>query len=274
VDVDNISAEDTGQTVNMSLPERLGGLCKAQDDQPVAKKEEKSPLTSDPETGQVQRCVMIQKDDKGYGLTVSGDNPVFVQSVKPDGAAARAGVQQGDKIIRVNGNSALQLNHTDVVKLIKSGSCVVLMLLGKSSGQLKSMESKDNTGSNKRVTAPQPVDQEKEEDMRQQKIQTIEKMLTLQQEECEKVRKLYHKNPSEKVQGELNEKEKTVRALENQLRQMTGEYQTDYTGLGLPETLQHRVCIDNPSITPFSCCCQIHKPKVPASTWLNQLANK
>ncbi|CAE1280038.1 ARHGEF12 [Acanthosepion pharaonis] len=102
------------------------------------------------------------------------------------------------------------------------------------------MESKDNSSSNKRVTAPQPVDQEKEEDMRQQKIQTIEKMLSLQQEECEKVRKIYNKYPSEKVQGELNEKEKTVRTLENQLRQMTGEYQTDYTGLGLPETLPAR----------------------------------
>lgn len=225
----------------MSLPERLGGLCTAKDDQPVAKKEEKLPLASDPDSGQVQRCVMIQKDEKGYGLTVSGDNPVFVQSVKPDGAAARAGVQQGDKIIRVNGNSALKLNHTDVVSLIKSGSCVVLMLLGKSSGQLKSMESKDNSSSNKRVTAPQPVDQEKEEDMRQQKIQTIEKMLSLQQEECEKVRKIYNKYPSEKVQGELNEKEKTVRTLENQLRQMTVEYQTDYTGLGLPDTLPARL---------------------------------
>ena len=30
----------------------------------------------------IQRCVIIQQDEKGYGLTVSGDNPVFVQSVK------------------------------------------------------------------------------------------------------------------------------------------------------------------------------------------------
>ena len=30
----------------------------------------------------IQRCVIIQRDEKGYGLTVSGDNPVFVQSVK------------------------------------------------------------------------------------------------------------------------------------------------------------------------------------------------
>lgn len=30
----------------------------------------------------VQRCVIITRDETGYGLTVSGDNPVFVQSVK------------------------------------------------------------------------------------------------------------------------------------------------------------------------------------------------
>lgn len=32
--------------------------------------------------GLVQRCVVIQRDENGFGLTVSGDNPVFVQSVK------------------------------------------------------------------------------------------------------------------------------------------------------------------------------------------------
>lgn len=33
-------------------------------------------------SGLVQRCVIIQKDENGFGLTVSGDNPVFVQLVK------------------------------------------------------------------------------------------------------------------------------------------------------------------------------------------------
>lgn len=33
-------------------------------------------------TGYIQRCVIIQRDDKGYGLTVRGDNPVYVESVK------------------------------------------------------------------------------------------------------------------------------------------------------------------------------------------------
>lgn len=32
--------------------------------------------------GYIQRCVIIQRDEKGYGLTVRGDNPVYVESVK------------------------------------------------------------------------------------------------------------------------------------------------------------------------------------------------
>jgi len=31
----------------------------------------------------VMKLVVVQKDDNGYGLTVSGDKPVYVQSVKP-----------------------------------------------------------------------------------------------------------------------------------------------------------------------------------------------
>uniref|UniRef100_A0A665U8Y5 Rho guanine nucleotide exchange factor (GEF) 12b n=1 Tax=Echeneis naucrates TaxID=173247 RepID=A0A665U8Y5_ECHNA len=67
----------------------------------------------------VQRCVIIQRDENGFGLTVSGDNPVFVQLVKEDGAAMRAGVQTGDRIIKVNGTLVTHSNHIEVVKLIK-----------------------------------------------------------------------------------------------------------------------------------------------------------
>ncbi|ELU16615.1 hypothetical protein CAPTEDRAFT_87566, partial [Capitella teleta] len=67
----------------------------------------------------IQRCVIIQRDEKGYGLTVSGDNPVFVRSVKENGAAARAGVQEADRIIKVNGTLVTKSNHIRVVNLIK-----------------------------------------------------------------------------------------------------------------------------------------------------------
>ncbi|KAL8598395.1 Rho guanine nucleotide exchange factor 12 [Nucella lapillus] len=77
------------------------------------------PPTSWSVAGLVQRCVIIQKDEKGYGLTVSGDNPVYVASVKPGGAAAKAGVQQHDRIVKVNGTLVTSKNHTDVVTLIR-----------------------------------------------------------------------------------------------------------------------------------------------------------
>ncbi|KAM4628088.1 rho guanine nucleotide exchange factor 12 isoform 2-T2 [Polymixia lowei] len=99
-------------------------------------KSDKSPLPSnefDP-TGLVQRCVIIQKDENGFGLTVSGDNPVFVQLVKEDGAAMRAGVQTGDRIIKVNGTLVTHSNHVEVVDLIKSGSYVALTVLGRPPG--------------------------------------------------------------------------------------------------------------------------------------------
>lgn len=88
--------------------------------------------------GLVQRCVIIQRDQHGFGFTVSGDRIVLVQSVRPGerrrwgpsggggghtqahtgalppryslrlcfsppgGAAMRAGVQEGDRIVKVS----------------------------------------------------------------------------------------------------------------------------------------------------------------------------
>ncbi|KAI5620817.1 rho guanine nucleotide exchange factor 12 isoform X3 [Silurus asotus] len=51
-----------------------------------------------------------------------------------DGAAMRAGVQNGDRIIKVNGTLVTQSNHGEVVKLIKSGSYVALTVLGRPPG--------------------------------------------------------------------------------------------------------------------------------------------
>lgn len=45
--------------------------------------------------------VIINKDENGYGMKVSGDNPVYVQSVKEGGAAEKAGLHAGDKIIKL-----------------------------------------------------------------------------------------------------------------------------------------------------------------------------
>lgn len=49
----------------------------------------------------------IQRDRYGYGLTVSGDNPVYVRSVREGGAAHRAGININDQIIKVKAKSTL-----------------------------------------------------------------------------------------------------------------------------------------------------------------------
>ena len=56
-------------------------------------------------TGLEQKNVIIQRDRYGYGLTVSGDNPVYVLSVREAGAAQRAGININDQIIKVKASS-------------------------------------------------------------------------------------------------------------------------------------------------------------------------
>lgn len=56
-----------------------------------------------PSPGLVQRCVIIQKDDNGFGLTVSGDNPVFVQLVKEGKCCPAHGTEVPRQLARVCG---------------------------------------------------------------------------------------------------------------------------------------------------------------------------
>ncbi|VDM58601.1 unnamed protein product [Angiostrongylus costaricensis] len=78
----------------------------------------------------IERCVVVQRQSDGYGFTVTGDHPVFVHTVKPEGAAFCAGVREGDRILKVNGMPVTSSNHLDVVRMISGGQNVVLTLLG------------------------------------------------------------------------------------------------------------------------------------------------
>ncbi|KAK0396764.1 hypothetical protein QR680_001843 [Steinernema hermaphroditum] len=83
------------------------------------------------ETQLIRRCVVVTKHEDGYGLTVTGDNPVYVHTVKPDGAAFRAGVREGDRIVKVNGMPVTSANHLEVVRMISCGQNVALTLEGR-----------------------------------------------------------------------------------------------------------------------------------------------
>uniref|UniRef100_A0A0K0DRH9 PDZ domain-containing protein n=1 Tax=Angiostrongylus cantonensis TaxID=6313 RepID=A0A0K0DRH9_ANGCA len=55
----------------------------------------------------IERCVVVQRQSDGYGFTVTGDHPVFVHTVKPEGAAFCAGVREGDRILKVSAKYSL-----------------------------------------------------------------------------------------------------------------------------------------------------------------------
>ena len=75
------------------------------------------------------RTLIVHKDEAGYGLTLSGDKPTRVQTVKAGGASDRAGVREGDVIIKVNGQQVTDSAHTAVVQLIQAGSYVALTVV-------------------------------------------------------------------------------------------------------------------------------------------------
>uniref|UniRef100_A0A8D1V040 Rho guanine nucleotide exchange factor 12 n=1 Tax=Sus scrofa TaxID=9823 RepID=A0A8D1V040_PIG len=192
--------------------------------------------------GLVQRCVIIQKDDNGFGLTVSGDNPVFVQSVKEDGAAMRAGVQTGDRIIKVNGTLVTHSNHLEVVKLIKSGSYVALTVQGRPPGSpqipladsevepsvighmspiMTSPHSPGTSGNMERITSPVLMGEENNV-VHNQKVEILRKMLQKEQERLQLLQEDYNRTPAQRLLKEIQEAKKHIPQLQEQLSKATG----------------------------------------------------
>ncbi|XP_035478219.1 rho guanine nucleotide exchange factor 12 isoform X4 [Scophthalmus maximus] len=198
--------------------------------------------------GLVQRCVIIQKDENGFGLTVSGDNPVFVQLVKEDGAAMRAGVQTGDRIIKVNGTLVTHSNHIEVVKLIKSGSYVALTVLGRPPGlaqiPLSEAESEmlgvsissPNSPATERPYSPQdrfsstqpPWDDNSS--VCNQRVDALQRMLLKEQQELQAMKEEYSRNPSPKLLKDIQEAKKHIPQLQGQLFKATGATQEAVPG--------------------------------------------
>ncbi|XP_048839065.1 rho guanine nucleotide exchange factor 12-like isoform X2 [Brienomyrus brachyistius] len=218
--------------------------------------------------GLVQRCVIIQKDDNGFGLTVSGDNPVFVQLVKEDGAAMRAGVQTGDRIIKVNGTLVTHSNHVEVVKLIRSGSYVALTVLGRPPGLhqiplsegdvdavLPDQEPPPVTSpqspafvhgertcspSDRRdttITAPVPL-WEENNIVHNQKVDILQKMLSKEQQDLQAMEEEYSRNPTRKLLKEMQEAKKHIPQLQGELSKATGGAQDGLPSPRPGDTLQ------------------------------------
>uniref|UniRef100_A0A8D0F9I7 Rho guanine nucleotide exchange factor 12 n=1 Tax=Strix occidentalis caurina TaxID=311401 RepID=A0A8D0F9I7_STROC len=188
-----------------------------------SKKTKSSSEESRSETyGLVQRCVVIQRDENGFGLTVSGDNPVFVQSV--------------------NGTLVTHSNHLEVVKLIKSGSYVALTVQGRPPGSpqipladsevdlaafghmspiMTSPHSPGASGNAERITSPVLVGEENNI-VHNQKVEILRKMLQKEQERLQSLQEEYSRSPTTRLLKEIQETKKHIPQLQEQLSKATG----------------------------------------------------
>ncbi|XP_059622198.1 uncharacterized protein LOC132265518 [Phlebotomus argentipes] len=168
--------------------------------------------------------LVIHKDSNGYGMKVSGDNPVFVESVKPNGAAQKAGLIASDMILKVNGTPVRYSTHTDVVKLIKSSATVELTIQrGNKMQRPSSISVGPSTPLAQRggITAPIPVDQHKMREMEFSKMQTLRLMLEQEKKTYDSL--VAASNSGGSNRQEMARSEANIRKLQEQLRQVCGE---------------------------------------------------
>ncbi|XP_077776837.1 rho guanine nucleotide exchange factor 11 isoform X5 [Podarcis muralis] len=209
----------------------------------------RQPSDSSETTGLVQRCVIIQKDQHGFGFTVSGDRIVLVQSVRPGGAAMKAGVQEGDRIVKVNGTMVTNSSHLEVVKLIKSGAYVALTLLGSppaSVGFLGSQQDGHQPGAPQltpacpppppppplpppqRITGPKPL---QDPEVQKHATQILRNMLRQEEAELQRCYEAYNRNPASLIEEQIEGARRRVNQLQHKIRQETGGFLDSTTRL-------------------------------------------
>uniref|UniRef100_A0A669BRJ5 Rho guanine nucleotide exchange factor 12 n=1 Tax=Oreochromis niloticus TaxID=8128 RepID=A0A669BRJ5_ORENI len=126
----------------------------------------------------------------------------------------RAGVQTGDRIIKVNGTHVAHSNHTEVVKLIKSGSYVALTVLGRPPGlaQIPLPEAEPDMSLSPNSPAPQ------------RPCSPQDSILPIQQSQVA-MKEEYSRNPSPKLLKDIQEAEKHIPQLQGQLPKAIGTTQ-------------------------------------------------
>ncbi|XP_048213912.1 rho guanine nucleotide exchange factor 11 isoform X3 [Perognathus longimembris pacificus] len=200
----------------------------------------RQPSDTSETTGLVQRCVIIQKDQHGFGFTVSGDRIVLVQSVRPGGAAMKAGVKEGDRIIKVNGTMVTNSSHLEVVKLIKSGAYVALTLLGSSPSSVSVsglQQDPSLAGAPRitpvipppppppplpppqRITGPKPL---QDPEVQKHATQILRNMLRQEEKELQHICEVYSRNPASLLEEQIEGARRRVTQLQLKIQQETG----------------------------------------------------
>lgn len=191
--------------------------------------------------------IIVYSDEKGYGMKVSGDNPVYVQSVKEGGPAEKAGLHRGDKIIKVNGVTVTHSTHLEVVDLIKSSPYVELTVQqhpAHRSGSLTPSPSPTSPSSTMaspppsrplhhhhsapardRITGPQPVDYKKQVELENERLQMTRVMLEHEQNYVEMLRsnlaRCHESRQESELLRQLTSAERRVHTLQQQIVALT-----------------------------------------------------
>ncbi|XP_037292970.1 uncharacterized protein LOC115448588 [Manduca sexta] len=153
--------------------------------------------------------VTVVRDEHGYGMKVSGDNPVYVQSVKEHGAAWRAGLRAGDRILRVDSVPVHHHTHQQVVHMIRANPTTVLTV-------------QQNASRHKTpITAPVPVNPEKQRQLEVSKVHTMKLMLEQEQKYIRELRNELTKVPDVRKQAQLEAAEQRCSVLQHEIDNIT-----------------------------------------------------
>ncbi|MEE6467628.1 hypothetical protein FKM82_007998 [Ascaphus truei] len=105
-----------------------------------------------------RECTVTKPDGKGYGffLRIEKDEiGHLIRSVEKDSSADKAGMKDGDRVLRVNGAFVDQQEHAEVVGLIKaSGNSVTLLVLDEATYENAKKNGEDLSALNKNSNQP------------------------------------------------------------------------------------------------------------------------
>lgn len=152
----------------------------------------------------------------------------------------RAGVQEGDRIVKVNGTMVTNSSHLEVVKLIKSGAYVALTLLGSpppSVGLPSSQQDVSMAGAPRvtpacpppppppplpppqRITDPKPL---QDPEVQKHATQILRNMLRQEEAELQRFYEAYSRNPATAVEEQIEGARRRVSQLQLKILQETG----------------------------------------------------
>uniref|UniRef100_A0A803TRL2 Rho guanine nucleotide exchange factor 11 n=1 Tax=Anolis carolinensis TaxID=28377 RepID=A0A803TRL2_ANOCA len=202
----------------------------------------RQPSDASETTGLVQRCVIIQKDQHGFGFTVSGDRIVLVQSVRAGDLSYFRSAHLCVPLswLQVNGTMVTNSSHLEVVKLIKSGAYVALTLLGSppaSAGLSGSQQDGHQTGAPQvmpaspppppppplppphHITEPKPLQDPK---FQKHATQILRNMLRQEEAELQRCYEVYSRNPASLIEEQIEGARRRVSQLQLKIRQEGG----------------------------------------------------